>query len=67
MWKSLFRIGVIGSLVSAICCATPVLGIALAAMGLTLAFSLDLIVIPALIAFFCLTVVAWIKVGKTSS
>jgi mercuric ion transport protein len=48
----LFGVGVAGSLVAAVCCATPVLAILLGALGLSawLAWS-DYVVLPALLVF----------------
>lgn len=51
-----FGVGIVGSLVAAICC-TPVLAIVLGALGLSawLAWS-DYVVIPALLAFLAIAV-----------
>ncbi len=48
----LFGVGVAGSLVAAVCCATPVLAILLGALGLSAwpAWS-DYVVLPALLVF----------------
>lgn len=67
MWKNLFRIGLIGSVIGAICCVTPVLGILLAGLGISLALSLDLIVIPAFLFFLGLTLLAWAMMRRTRS
>ena len=49
--RALFRTGVIGAVVAALCCATPILGIALGAIGLSsLASKADYVLIPVLIA-----------------
>ena len=55
--RRLFGIGIIGSLLAAVCCATPVLAIVLGALGLSalLAWS-DYVVIPALLVFLAITV-----------
>jgi len=48
--------GIVGTLIAAVCCSTPILGVALAAVGLSawLAWS-DYVVIPALAVFLGLT------------
>jgi len=49
--RALFRTGVIGAVVAALCCATPILGIALGAIGLSaLATKVDYVMIPVLVA-----------------
>ena len=55
--RSLIRTGVIGSIIAAICCGTPILAIALAAVGLSAwAAKADYVLIP--IIFLCLGLVA---------
>ncbi|TAM24169.1 MAG: mercury resistance system transport protein MerF [Candidimonas sp.] len=61
--KTLIRTGVIGALLTALCCFTPVLVILLATLGLS-AFTgyLDYVLMPALIVFIGLAVYAvWRK------
>ena len=55
--RRLFGLGIVGSLVAAICCATPVLAIVLGALGLSawLAWS-DYVVIPALLVFLAIAI-----------
>jgi mercuric ion transport protein len=55
--RRLFGIGVAGSLLAAVCCATPLLAIVLGALGLSawLGWS-DYIVMPALLVFLAITV-----------
>ncbi len=49
--RALFQTGVIGAVVAALCCATPILGIALGAIGLSaLAAKPDYVLIPVLVA-----------------
>ena len=49
--RALFRTGVIGAVVPAACCATPILGVALGAIGLSaLAAKADYVLIPVLLA-----------------
>jgi mercuric ion transport protein len=60
--RRLLGTGVVGSLLAAVCCATPVLAIVLGALGLSawLAWS-DYIVIPALLVFLAITVYGWAR------
>lgn len=58
--STLFKTGLIGSLVAALCCFTPVLVILLPALGLAAWVGyIDLVVLPLLAGFVVLTVVAW--------
>ncbi|MDE2155752.1 MAG: mercury resistance system transport protein MerF [Xanthomonadaceae bacterium] len=61
--KTLVRVGVIGSVLVALCCFTPVLVILLAAVGLSaLTGYLDEVLLPALVLFIGLTIHAlWRK------
>lgn len=54
--KRLLATGVAGTVVAALCCGTPVLAIALGALGLSawLAYA-DYVLLPAMIAFITLT------------
>ena len=53
--KSLLNIGVVGSVVTAICCFTPLLVVLLGAIGLSsLIGLLDLVLLPALAMFLLL-------------
>jgi mercuric ion transport protein len=57
--KTLFRTGITGSVIAAICCATPVLAVVLAAVGLSAWIGwTDYVVWPALAFFLGLT--AWV-------
>lgn len=48
--RAFFRTGIIGAVVAALCCATPILGIALGAIGLSaLATKADYVLIPVLV------------------
>jgi mercuric ion transport protein len=54
--RRLLRIGVIGTVLAAFCCATPVLAVLLAAVGLSaLAGWLDVVLLPALVVFAAIT------------
>ena len=58
--KQLFRVGVVGSTIAAICCATPILSIILGIVGLgVLTKYLDSVLIPALGVFIFLALVGW--------
>jgi mercuric ion transport protein len=52
----LLKTGIIGSVVAAVCCFTPVLAVLLGAVGLSaLAGWLDLVLVPALVIFLAIT------------
>ena len=54
--RNLLRTGIIGSVVTALCCVTPVLVIALGALGLSAAVGgLDFVLFPLLAVFLGLT------------
>ena len=55
--KSILRTGIIGSVVAAVCCFTPVLVVLLGAVGLSAWLGwLDYVLFPALAAFLALAV-----------
>ena len=57
--KGLLRVGIIGTVVAALCCLTPVLVVLLGAVGLSAAIGwLDYVLLPALVLFLGLTVFA---------
>jgi mercuric ion transport protein len=62
--KHLLGTGIAGSAVAAVCCATPVLVIALGALGLTALGWLDFVLLPALAFFLGLTAYALIRRGR---
>jgi mercuric ion transport protein len=52
-----------GSIVAAICCATPLLAIGLASVGLAAIVPyLDYILIPALLVFLLLAIYGWLRI-----
>ena len=56
--RALVRKGVVGAAIAALCCATPMLVLALAALGLAgAAVWLDWLIIPALLGFVALAAV----------
>ncbi|WP_235044521.1 mercury resistance system transport protein MerF [Methylohalobius crimeensis] len=60
--RKLFRVGVIGTVVTALCCFTPILVVLLGVVGLSaLTGYLDYVLFPALAAFVGLTVYALIQ------
>ena len=60
----LLKTGVIGSLIAALCCATPVLAVLLGAIGLGwLAGSTDYVVLPVLV--LCLGLIGYALWRKT--
>lgn len=63
MWNSkLFRFGIIGSVVAAICCFTPLLVFLLGLLGLaSLIGFLDYILLPALAVFIGISIYAYVK------
>ena len=60
--KTLLRTGIVGSVVAAICCATPVLVIAVSAIGLAAVVGwLDFVLFPLLAFFLGLTAYALVR------
>ncbi|MCC4118144.1 mercury resistance system transport protein MerF [Aromatoleum toluclasticum] len=58
--RTLLRTGITGSVVAAVCCATPLLVLLLGAVGLSAWVGwLDYVLIPALLGFGILTLYAW--------
>ncbi len=68
--SALFRVGAVGSVVAALCCAgigTPLLAAALTAAGLgVLTRNLDLVLLPALAAFLAMAGVGWWRRSQPS-
>ncbi len=61
----LLKVGIVGTLLAALCCFTPLLVILLGALGLAAWVGyLDAILLPALILFLGLAVYAWLKKGE---
>ncbi len=60
--NTLLRTGLAGTLVTALCCFTPILVIALGTLGLSVAVPyLDVVLLPALAVFVGITIYAWVK------
>ncbi len=65
--KKLLKTGVIGTVVAALCCFTPILVVTLAAVGLSAAVGwLDYVLFPALAIFLFITAYALIRLRKTA-
>ena len=62
----LLRIGIIGTIVAAVCCFTPVLVLLFGAVGLSAALGwLDYVLLPALAIFLAITFYAIVKAKRT--
>lgn len=58
--RTLLKTGIAGSVIAAVCCATPVLVVLLGALGLSAwAGWLDYVLIPALVICVGITIYAW--------
>jgi mercuric ion transport protein len=54
--RALLKVGIVGTVVAAVCCFTPVLVVLLGAVGLAAAIGwLDLLLLPALAVFLVIT------------
>lgn len=57
--KTLMQVGVVGTVLAALCCFTPILAILLGVVGLSAVTGyLDYVLLPALVAFIGLTLYA---------
>ena len=66
--KGLLTTGIVGTVVAALCCFTPLLVVALGAVGLSAWLGwLDYVLLPALGLFLCLTVWAVIRLIRERS
>ena len=62
----LLKLGVIGTVVAALCCFTPVLVILFGAVGLSaMVGALDIVLLPALGVFITITIYALIRKSRT--
>ncbi len=65
--KTLLRTGIAGSVIVALCCVTPILVVAVSALGLAAIVGwLDFVLFPALAFFLGLTAYALIRRRKSS-
>jgi mercuric ion transport protein len=68
MNKSLFKVGIIGSVIAALCCFTPILVILFAALGISaLVGYLDYVLFPMLGLFLMVIVVALVTKGSSET
>lgn len=66
--STLVKVGVVGTVVVALCCVTPVLVILLGVIGLSaLTGYLDVVLFPALAAFIALTIYAIVRKRKAEA
>lgn len=66
--KSVLRLGVVGALIAAVCCFTPLLVALLATVGLSaLVGWLDFVLLPALAIFAALAVYGGVRVSRQRS
>ncbi len=67
--KSLLKVGVIGTVIAALCCFTPVLVVLFGLVGLSAVVGyLDVVLLPALGVFVLITLYAlWRKRGQSSN
>ena len=67
--KALLRLGILGSLITALCCFTPVLVLSLSAIGLSaLVGGLDYVLLPLLLFFVAITGYAiWKRTASKSN
>jgi mercuric ion transport protein len=66
--KNLLKAGIVGSVATGLCCVTPVLVIALGALGFSAAVGwLDFVLLPLLAGFLGLTGYAWHRRRRASS
>ncbi len=66
--RNLLRTGIAGSVVTAICCVTPVLVIAFGILGVSAWLGwIDWLLFPMLGAFLLLTFYAWVARSKAST
>lgn len=65
---ALLKVGVIGSIVTAICCFTPVLVVLFGALGIAwLVGYLDYVLFPALVLFLCITLYSLWRLRRAKS
>ena len=67
--ESLLKVGIVGTVITALCCFTPLLVVLFGAVGLSALLGLlDLVLLPALVLFIVITVYAlWKRQKKRSS
>lgn len=66
--RKLLTTGVVGTVVAAVCCFTPVLAIGLGALGLAAWLGwLDYVLFPILAVFLGLTAYAWVRLRRRTA
>lgn len=66
--KTLLKTGVVGSVIAAICCFTPVLVISMGALGLSAWLAwMDYVLFPALLIFTCIAAYAFMRMRRKSA
>jgi len=66
--KKLFKTGIVGICVSAVCCFTPALVLLLGVLGFSAWLTwLDYVLIPSLVMFIALTLYAWFRKSNVES
>ncbi len=65
--KRLFKTGLAGTAVTAVCCFTPALVVGLAALGITSVLWLDYVLFPALGLFIGLTIYAFVRLRRSGT
>lgn len=65
--RTLFKTGIAGSVIAALCCATPILVFLLGALGLSAWVGwLDYALMPALVVFAGIAIYAWRRRGAAA-
>ena len=66
--KNLLRVGIIGTIIAALCCSTPILVLLLSAIGLgAVSVYLDYILLPLLAGFALLTIYGLIQLMRSKT
>ncbi len=64
--RTLLKVGLVGTVIAALCCFTPVLVVLLGSVGLSAALGwLDYVLLPALALFAAITLYAFAKSRRT--
>ena len=63
--SKLLKVGIVGTVVSALCCFTPVLVVVFGAIGLSAVLgALDYILLPLLFIFIAISILAFLKLNS---
>lgn len=64
--KNLLKVGIIGTIIAALCCSTPILVLLLSAIGLgAVSVYLDYILLPVLAGFILMTIYGLLQLMRT--